>query len=172
MADATLDIMQHQGIGPPTRWVNDHHLFVWIRCEHVEEYNGHRKCWRAEIEKRGEIRKGGRLWFGGKVHKDRTVQEFAEDCTFKIKVLVDEQLAEQHDREFTYGFSQINQISTDLSISWEVSKDKPFASSNTYIGLDWDLDSQLVVLSEEKVEKYLRSVEEWRGKTLFSTRDV
>lgn len=42
VADAGMEIMRAKGLGPISKWVDDH-LFVRIRREHLPEYNSQRK---------------------------------------------------------------------------------------------------------------------------------
>jgi hypothetical protein len=48
VADAGLDLLRHQGIGPASRWVDDH-LFFCILREHITSYNEQRLTWHQEI---------------------------------------------------------------------------------------------------------------------------
>ena len=51
-------------------------------------------------------------------------------------------------------------LSQKLGIPWEVSKDRPFANSTTYIGFNWDIKTFQVSLADVKKEKYLRETED------------
>lgn len=42
VADAGVEVMRAKGLGPISKWVDDH-LFIRIRREHLSEYNSQRK---------------------------------------------------------------------------------------------------------------------------------
>lgn len=54
----------------------------------------------------------------------------------------------------------INEISRELGIPWEKSKNRAFASSNVYIRLELDLPAYTVAFAQEKVAKYQKAIEE------------
>jgi hypothetical protein len=171
VADAGAEIMRFQGIGPLDKWVDDH-IFFRIQLPHLEAYNAIRARLHQVITKTGIRQTGGRIWFGGRTLDDGSVEEFSEDCSFPIKDLSRSSPRSDHDKLFTYNLSDIDAISAELGIPWEISKDQPFHSSTTYIGLLWDLDSRTVTLSPSKLNKYLLAIHTWRKHPIHCLQDV
>jgi len=60
VADAGLDIFRYHGIGPISRWVDDH-LFIQILREHLPLYNQKQHLWHQDIIARGTHHNGGRI---------------------------------------------------------------------------------------------------------------
>ena len=81
VGDAGADLFRSKGIGPLAKWVDDH-VFFRIRREFLETYNEQRQFRHSELSAQGQIRQGGRLWFGGRVFPDGTLDEHVEDCRF------------------------------------------------------------------------------------------
>lgn len=100
------------------------------------------------------------------------VFELDEDCSFPIRDLSSSSLRSAEDAAFTYCLDDVDRISADLGIPWEHSKDKPFATVTTYIGLVWDLSAHTVALSPEKKEKYLAAIAMWSSSPVHTLEDV
>lgn len=82
LGDAGTQIMRARGIGPISKWVDDH-IFFRILRSHLEEYNLRRRKWAQDIAGNGgELHDGGRLWFKGAVMPDDQPEEFDEDASF------------------------------------------------------------------------------------------
>ena len=160
VADAGADLFRSQGIGPLAKWVDDH-IFFRILLTHLPEYNRQRRDRYLELSARGQIQDGGRLWFGGTLFSDGTLDEHVEDCEFPCADLSSRSPRSLEDSLYTYNFDDIDKLSDTLGIPWEKSKDLPFASSTSYIGLQWDLRSLTVSLSVDKRNKYIASIDEW-----------
>ena len=164
LADASTDLFRHHGIGPLAKWVDDH-IFIRIHRDSIREflqdYNHQRQDRHNELAACGQVHEGGRLWFGGRVYKDGTLDEHMEDCSFPCQDFSSFSPHSYEDSLYTYNFDDIDSFSYVLGIPWERLKDLPFASSTTYIGLHWDLASRRVSLSLEKRTKYSISIEEW-----------
>jgi len=63
LADAGADILRAKGIGPLSKWVDDH-IFFRIQRVHLNSYNDNRKGWRGKIEENGgQIHDGSRIWY-------------------------------------------------------------------------------------------------------------
>ena len=169
--NAASDILRFQGIGPISSWVDDH-LFFWIPCSSLPEYNQKCRTWNGDIISRGEHQEGGRIWFGGRRFEDGTLEEFDKDCTFPCKDLSASSDRPVEDRSYTYNFDDIDTASHLLGIPWEVSKDRPFASSTTYIGFDWNIETNRVSLADSKKEKYLVATENWFLQTSHTLEEV
>ena len=157
VADAGADLLRFKGIGPLAKWVDDH-LFFRIRREFLEVYNRQRRSRYVELSANGQLRQGGRLWFGGSTFPDGTLDEHVEDCHFPCLDLSPRSLEDSH---YSYNFDDIDKVLSVLGIPWERSKDLPFASSTTYIGFKWDLEDISVSLSPEKRLKYADAIRDW-----------
>lgn len=158
--NASLDIMRYRGIGPISAWVDDH-LFIRLLREHVPEYNKWRRACAERIKIRGEIRKGGRILYGGHIFEDGMMEEFDEDYSFPCAVTPRRQHSDPGDDGYAYGFGNIDAISDELGVPWEPAKDQHFASTTIYIGFLWDLEGKTVQLSTAKTAKYLKALDEW-----------
>jgi len=154
MAKAGLDIFRSKGIGPSTRWVDDH-LFIWIQKIFLDKYNEQCRQHHLDIAERGQHQNGGRIWFGRQIFDNGTLEEFVEDCQFPIVDLSSRSPHSSEDTLFIFNLDDIDQISKKIRIPWEISKDTNFAYSNMYIGFTWDLEKDLVYLAEPKKKKYL-----------------
>jgi hypothetical protein len=155
VADAGADILRANGIGPLSKWVDDH-IFFRIPRTHLELYNANRAQWQREIQANGgQIRNGSRLWYRGKVMPDGAHEEFDEDCSTRLRIFASE------DCEYAYKDSDIDSISNGLGIVWETSKTVPFNFSIPYLGFIWDLKDRTVTIPDSKKHKYLAAVEEW-----------
>ncbi|KAG6329877.1 hypothetical protein ID866_9212, partial [Astraeus odoratus] len=164
--------MQHHGIGPLDKWVNDH-IFIRIRKEYFTKYNTACAQWHQEILTNGNIKQtGGRPWFPGKLMQAGLTKEFNESCTYQIKDLSDSSPCTEHYALFSYNLADIDTFSEYLGIPWEQSKDQPFASSTVYIGFLWDLNQKDVSLALAKVTKYLEAIQEWQRQTTHVLSDV
>lgn len=171
LADAGLDLFRSKGIGPASRWVDDH-LFIRILKEHIAAYNQKRRLWHEEIVRRGRHQDKGRVWFGGHVFDDGTLEEFDEDCRFPIKDLSGNSPRSSEDALFSCNLSDIDEISQDLDIPWEILKDKRFACANPYIGFIWSLARNEVFLADDKKSKYLMAIKSWRERVAHVLLDV
>jgi hypothetical protein len=169
--NAASDILRFQGIGPLSSWVDDH-LFFRIRRRYIDEFNQLRKGWNADISARGLHLHGGRAWYGGGIFEDGTVEEFDEDCKFPCQDLSGRTPRSEEDGLYGYNFEDIDFFSEKLGIPWETSKDKPFASSTTYIGFIWDLSTHRVSLPDNKKEKYSKETREWLSRPSHTLEEV
>ena len=104
---------------------------------------------------------GSRIWYSGATLPNGTTEEFSESCIFPIRNLSNTSSRSEEDAHFSYCIADIDQISCNLGIPWETSKDQPFANLTIYIGFTWDLKKRMVALSEAKVEKYLKAINDW-----------
>ena len=158
--DASLDIFRAVGIGPVIAWV-DNHLFFHLPRNTITNYNKIREIKAHIIARQGRrLKDNGHWWFKGEALADGTHEEFAEDCTFAVQ-----DLATRHPNDSTapyaYDFSHIDQISNQLGIPWELSKDTPFSSTPTFIGFTWNLEKDTVSLTTAKRTKYINAIHEW-----------
>ena len=101
-----------------------------------------------------------------------TLEEFNKDCTFPCKDLSVPSDWPAEDRSYTYNFDDIDTASWLLGIPWEVSKDRPFTSSTTYISFDWNIKTNRVSLADSKKEKYLTATKNWLSQTSHMLEEV
>lgn len=171
VTDASADLFRHHGIAPLSKWVDDHVFFRILR-EHLPKYNQLRQAWHRDITLQPQHHDGGRLWFGGRMLEDQTLDEFDEDCSAQCLDLTSQSPRSDEDRLFTYNFDDIDRLSDYLGIPWEKSKDMPFAPSTIFIGLDWNLVNLTVSLPPKKKTKYLTAIQEWNSSSTHTLNDV
>lgn len=164
VADAGADIFRSQGMGPMSKWVDDH-LFLRILREHRISYNALRKA-RATIIARngGLLVEGGRKWYRGSTMPDGRVEEYDEDCSFDIEDLSTRSPRSAEDALFTYCFADINQLSEILGIPWELAKDIYFSSRAPFVGFLWDIPTRTISIPENKRAKYLDAIRAWEDR--------
>ncbi len=63
--------------------------------------------------------------------------------------------------EYTYDADLIWHTAKELGWPWAIDKFKPFQSSFTYVGFDWDIAEKFVSLPDAKKTKYLNKLESW-----------
>lgn len=171
VADAGADIMRYRGIGPIAKWVDDH-VFLRIRREHLADYNLQRGVWRDLVAGSGEHHSGGRTWFGGDLLPDGRTNEFVEDMAFPIADLSSLSSRSGPDCSFTYAFCDIDRVSAELGIPWQLGKDIPFSSTFPFTGFVWDLAERTVGVPRRKADKYLVAIQVWRSSRIHTLADV
>jgi hypothetical protein len=172
LADAGTDIFRAKGIGPLSKWVDDH-VLLRIRREFLAEFNRRRLECSARIEARGgRHHSGGCFWFGGDLLPDDRVEEFDEDMVFPILDLSFQSPRSAHDGLFTYNLSDVDRISDALGYPWELSKDVPFANKVPFTGFIWDLTQKTVALDSKKQEKYLLAIDTWHTSRTHTLEEV
>ena len=172
LADAGADVMRAAGIGPISKWVDDH-VFFRVPTQHTRTYNELRNLWEKRINQEGGAhRKGGRIWYGGSLLPDDRVEEFDDDMKFPIREMNTCSNPPQEDESFPYGISDIDDISLILGIPWQKEKDRPFSSSFVFTGFLWDIDQKSVTITEEKRIKYLRTIRDWRKSRTHTLREA
>ena len=138
----------------------------------MHHYNLARQQWHADITTTNMRHSTSRIWYSGITHCDHTVEEFSKDCSFPIKDLSDRSPRSGEDMLFTYNIADIDNVSHELSIPWEASKDQPFVSSTTYIGFVWDIAQRTVVISPAKTEKYIGAINSWLVRHRHTLKNV
>jgi hypothetical protein len=172
VADAGADILRAIGLGPLSKWVDDH-IFFRILREFLDEYNTRREKWAAKIASNGgAIIEGGRKWYGGETLPDDSSEEFDEDCAFPIRDFSTLSPRTEEDARFSCCMADIDHFSIPLGITWEISKDKPFGPIPTFTGLLWDIPSQSIALPPEKTAKYLAAINTWQAKRTHTLPEV
>jgi len=172
LASAGADILRAGGIGPISRWV-DNHIFFRIRKEFLLQFN-QKRALTAELirDNGGQQSSGGRIWYPGDFQPNGSRAEFDDDHVFPLVDLSSDSPRSEEDQKYTYNFEDIDRISRILGIPWEPSKDIPFSPSVTYLGFTWDLDNRTVTLSDSKRTKYIQAIDDWRSSRTHPLADV
>jgi len=172
IGDAGAQLTRHHGIGPVSKWVDDH-VFIRILKHHLKQYNKSREGWANDIEKNGgEHHDGGRLWFKGATMPDDRIEEFDENCSTPILDLSNRTPRSSEDTRYSYSFADIDDISDQLGIPWEREKDIPFGTEAPFIGFLWNLKDQTVSIPEAKKTKYLLAIFTWESKETHSLEEA
>ncbi|KAJ3491651.1 hypothetical protein NLI96_g581 [Meripilus lineatus] len=159
VADAAADLLRASGIGPISKWVDDH-VFFRIPIEHIESYNQKRLAWRDEISNYGGKHvTGGRIWYGGAILSDGRVEEFDEDMAFPLKIV--NRVPSTEKFEYPYNLADLDKVFDFLGIPWQKEKDQPFNENFVFTGFLWDIANKSVALTEAKRDKYRNAVIEW-----------
>jgi len=161
VGDATTDIFRAQGIGPISKWVDDH-IFFRIPGEQRASYNTKRQRWHSIImQNGGRKQSGSRFWYKGETMPNDLPAEFDEDVAHPILDFSHLINRSQSDSMFTYGNTDIDAISDRLGIPWEPSKTIPFSTVVPYLGFKWNLSNHRVAITEKKKEKYKAAIGDW-----------
>jgi hypothetical protein len=164
VADTGADIFRGNGIGPLSKWVDDH-IFFRIPRQSLPAYNAERARWSKEILHHGGCQQeGGRLWYRGNDLPDGSPSEFDEDCSVPFKDLAEIFPRSAEDELFSYADADIDALSDRLGIRWEASKAVPFGTEIPFLGFLWNLNTRTVCLLEKKRLKYLAAITEWQEK--------
>ena len=161
ISDATLDIFRTQGIGPISKWVDDH-IFFCIPIEYRATYSLERQRWHSIIvQNGGRHQSGSRFWYQGESLPDGSPAEFDEDAACPITDYSSLLNRSEVDSRFSYCDADIDLISGQLGIPWELSKTIPFSSSVPFLGFNWNLSDRTVALTDGKRTKYRAAIEKW-----------
>jgi len=172
LADAGSDIIHVNGIGPLSKWV-DNHIFFCIPHHHLLDYNAQCKSWRQTVmDNSGQIHEGSCLWFRGNTMPDGWPEEFDEDMGFPLCNLSLSSPCLPANALFTYADADINRLSDKLGIPWELSKMVPFSNVVPYLSFVWNLTARTVEVPTEKKQKYLEAIKEWQKKPCHALAEV
>jgi hypothetical protein len=172
VSDAGADIARARGIGPMSKWVDDH-IFFRIRKEYIVEYNSYRRNWGASIAANGgRLHEGGRLWYRGDTMPDGRPEEFDEDSSTSLHDFSLSSPRSDADQSFTYNMEDIDRVYTELGVPWETSKDVPFATSVPFIGFIWDIANHQVSIPDKKKTKYIAAIREWQTQPTHTLEEV
>lgn len=164
--------MRAIGLGPISKWVDDHVFFRILR-ERLDEYNKRRKKWKISIEEHGgKHHHGGRIWYGGRARSNGTTEEFDEDMTFPVRDLSHSSPRTEEDQKYSCNMADIDTVSEQLGIPWEKEKDQPWSSKITFTGFIWDINNKTVTLSESKRIKYIAAIENWNLQQVHDLNQV
>lgn len=172
LGDAAADIFRASGIGPLSKWVDDH-IFFRFPKEYLSEYNQRRRRWHSDIiANGGQLQHGSRLWYRGETLPNGKSAEFDEDAGPPFRAFPAPACNDLQGTLFTYYDKDIDNISKILGIPWESSKTVPFNHTVPYLGLLWDLQNRTVSLPEAKKEKYRDAITKWKEKTTQTLQEV
>jgi hypothetical protein len=150
LADAGTNIFRANGMGPVSKWVDDH-VFFRIRQIYLQEYNHKRSAWCREIaENGGRVHDGSRIWYSGNIMPDGKPEEFDEDCSSTLRILPGNSSQSVPDEGYSYGDVDIDLLSSRLGIKWEDSKTIPWGFQAPYLGFIWDIENCTVSVPEKK----------------------
>ena len=172
LADCAACIFRANGLGPLSKWVDDH-IFFRIRCEYLSSYNLQRQQWHQTIMANGgQKQRGSRLWYEGEMLPDGSLAEFDEDASCAFSDLSARSPRPLHDASFTYSDADIDALSEHLGIPWEPTKTVPFGEEVPYLGFIWNLATRSVSIPEGKKTKYLNAIQEWSARRTHTLNDV
>ena len=172
LADAGADIFRANGIGPLSKWVDDH-IFFHLPRQYLETYNIQHHSWSQTVAKNGgRIHEASRIWYKGNTMPDGRPEEFDEDMVAPLCDLTNASTRHPDDTSFTYADVDIDLLSEELGIPWESSKTIPFSMVVPYLGFLWDLNARTVAVPTEKKAKYLDAIEEWHQKPRHTLAEV
>lgn len=172
VVDAGMDISRGNGLGPLTKWVDDH---LWLRIlrKFLLEYNLLRVRLRDRVALAGGIvHKGGRLLYQGHTLPNGQREEFDDDFVFPIQDLSNMSPRSAEEAQFTYSFDDIDRVTNPLGYSWVSEKDIPFCFDPIYFGFQWHLDSMQVSIPIKKRHKYLNTITEWETRSSHNAEQV
>jgi len=171
IVDAGADLFRAIGIGPLTKWVNDHLFFCILQC-HLNDYNSYHSSLHNILCHLPRRQTGGCLWFEGSTFDDGHFETFCENCKFPICDLSSQSVCSPEDLLYNCNFKDINRLSALLGIPWELSKDIHFCFQVLFIGLLWDLPRLTVGLGDAKKAKYLAAIVEWSSVQMHILLDI
>jgi hypothetical protein len=172
VGDAGAELMRARGIGPVSKWSDDH-IFFRILREKIADYNAQRRLWSASIRKNGgRLHAGGRYWYRGDTMPDGAPEEFDEDASFPVCDLSLSSPRSAADSMFSYCMDDVDRLSQELGIPWETSKDIPFASEVPFIGFLWNLTDSSVSIPARKKSKYLDAIVLWESRQTHTLEEV
>ena len=172
VSDAGAQIMRHRGIGPLCKWVDDK-LLARILRKHLEKFNAQRQTIAAHIAaSSGQRHDGGQLWYKGEDTQNGQYEQYDEDLTAPLLDLSSRSPRSHEDAQFTYCMSDVDEISKELGIPWELEKDIPFGNEVPYIGFVWNLELRTVSIPNAKKAKYLAAIFAWEKERTHTLSDT
>lgn len=172
VADAGIDLFRWRGMGPASKWVDDH-LFARILRKHLLQYNQKRAAAHRRIQKSGGRRQSGsRFWYAGDALPDERIEQFDEDCSFPLQDLSSRSPRSLEDAQFTYCMADIDDLSVELGLVWGKDKDVSFRCVCPFTGLEWDVATRTVSVGLAKKTKYLGAIAEWRQRSRHTLQDT
>jgi hypothetical protein len=172
LADAGMDISRARGLGPVSKWVDDH---FWIRIlrRWLTEYNSRREKLKRRITNYGgQKHKRGRIYYEGDTLPDGRREEFDDDFEFPIQDLSSASPRSADDSQYTYCFADINAVTDPLGYTWALEKDIPFGNTPIFFGFEWNLSEKQVSVPRSKRDKYITAITEWQTRSKHSLNDA
>ncbi len=172
VGDTLVDIFCTHGIGPLSKWVDDH-FFLRILQIYLKQYN----TWRAEMVLHinaagGCHQTGDCLWWKG-ADSPSYPEEFDEDMERPIRDLSQSLPCSNEDGVFSYCFADINALSEELGVPWKLKKDFHFTSfAARYTGILWHLDVRTLLLPSDRREKYQDTITTWLSRPVHTLKQV
>jgi hypothetical protein len=165
VADAGLEIFRFRGIGPVSKWVDDH-LFLRIKRNYLRQYNKLRAQLRERVLSNGGIHHvRGRLIYYGESLPNGRPEEFDDDFNFPLKDLSGTNPCNDDDMAFTYNMDNIDTIATELGYKFESEKDIQFCYQPLYFGFEWNITNLQVFVPDSKRQKYHDTIIEWERRS-------
>ena len=172
LEDAGVDVLRSAGLGPISKWADDHVFFRMPR-EHLAAYNSQRTAWRRHVVANGGCqRSGGRIWYNGPLLPDGSHAEFEDDMCFPIRDLSTRSPRSPEDACFTSNLTDVDFVTSQLGIPWQAEKDIPFSHVFPFTGFLWNLKSRTVTIIDTKREKYHRALTEWKSSRVHALLEV
>ncbi|CAA7270452.1 unnamed protein product [Cyclocybe aegerita] len=127
ISDAGAQLMREWGIGPLSKWVDDH-FYARILRKYLQKVNEQRWETALRIEANGgQLQDGGCLWFKGGLMPNDRHEEFDEDHSAPLHDSSKCTPRSEEEQQYNYSMSDINDLSDELGIPWETDKDIPFS---------------------------------------------
>ncbi|PAV14688.1 reverse transcriptase ribonuclease H [Pyrrhoderma noxium] len=161
VADVLCDLFRASGYGPVSKWVDDF-LFFRIPTKSLVSYNAYRANIRSQLTPH---QTHSHLFFQGSTLPDGSNFEYDDFFTFPLR-----NIAGSH--YYAYSATQLDAFSAALGIPWKHSKSTSFASTVTYLGFNWHLDSYSIELAPSKHSKYRLALTHFRASTFHSLLDL
>ncbi|PSR72775.1 hypothetical protein PHLCEN_2v11338 [Hermanssonia centrifuga] len=172
IADGLNSIMRRKGIGPLSKWVDDHGFFRVLK-KYLQRYNDYRaQCAKRAEAQGGKHHVGGRIFWSGDIMANDSIEEFVEDMRYPILDLSQRSPRSEEDAKFSYNLDDIDWISDQLGVPWQLEKDQLWSSTITFIGFEWNLQSKTVGIGNTKKEKYRAAIAAWRQSRMHMLKEV
>ncbi|PPQ83804.1 hypothetical protein CVT24_006876 [Panaeolus cyanescens] len=142
VVDASCDLFRASGIGPTSKWVDDH-FFIRILVSELEGYNQIRKSWAEKVSALGPQNMEG---------------------VFGLGIILTLLVALRKTAVFATTWM------TSTAYLMKLSKDVPFSSSALY--LQWDLDALTVSLPPEMATRYQEAIACWKARSRHNLTEI
>ncbi len=101
-----------------------------------------------------------------------SIEEFVEDMRHPILDLSQRSPRSKEDAKFSYNLDNIDWISDQLGVPWQLEKDQLWSSTITFIGFEWNLQSKTVGIGKAKKEKYQAAIAAWPQSLMHMLKEV
>lgn len=135
IADGGVEIICGCGIGPISKWVNDH-IFMCIKHALITDYNARRVQVADHItQNEGWCQSCSQFWYSASLLQSGRQEEYNDDMQFPSQDLSAQSPRSAEDMKFAYCMANIDLITSSLGIPWEKSKDLQFCNEAPFTGL-------------------------------------